>query len=164
MALNRAVHFCGVSDIKEPYPEWKAFKQQMSHKGSRNWNYGFRRLWYVFSEDITASKFWPWLELANRGRTCSFIVPGDLWIDAAGTAHVVWSEQAIKTRLRERFFSNARQRSQLNYAVVSNGQLRFRYTWMDTDEGIKGFSAEHRITQGFTLPPTAGCLFAIMWM
>ena len=142
---NRAVHFCGVSDIDEPYPEWKAFKQQMPDKGgdfngilARNWGCDFRRLWYAWSEDIASGKFRPWLELANRDKTCGFIRPGDLWIAADGAAHVVWTEQAIETRLREKFFPGAKQVYQLNYAVVSDGKVRSRRTLIETGEGISG--------------------------
>jgi hypothetical protein len=40
---NREVHVCGVSDIVEPNPAWKAFKKELTGK---DWDYDFRRLYY----------------------------------------------------------------------------------------------------------------------
>jgi hypothetical protein len=50
---NRAVHFCGVSDIVEPYPEWRACKKQLT---GNEWDYDFRRLFYTWTPDITREK------------------------------------------------------------------------------------------------------------
>ena len=42
---NRAVYFVGVSDIIQPYPEWRSFKKQLT---GQNWDYDFRRLFYTW--------------------------------------------------------------------------------------------------------------------
>src|SRR5207245_2652430 len=98
---NRAVHFCGVSDIVEPYPEWRAYKKQLT---GNEWDYDFRRLFYTWTPDITRDKFSGWIEIASRDKTCGWISPGDLWIGPDGAAHIIWTERAIDERLRPKFF------------------------------------------------------------
>ncbi len=129
---NRAVHFCGVSDIIEPYPEWRAFKKQLT--GSE-WDYDFRRLFYTWTPDITRDKFRDWVELASRDKTCGWISPGDLWVAPDGAAHVVWTERALDERLRQKFFPEARQSQALNYAVVREGKVVSRRTLLAAQEG-----------------------------
>ncbi len=64
--VNRAVYFCGVSDIPEPYPEWRAYKRQLT---GRVWDFDFRRLFFTWCKDITTGQFEPWIELSSRDRT-----------------------------------------------------------------------------------------------
>jgi len=129
---NRAVHFCGVSDIIEPYPEWRAFKKQLT---GREWDYDFRRLFYIWTPDITREKFRDWIEIASRDKTCGWISPGDLWVAPDGAAHVVWTERALDERLRQKFFPEARQSHALNYAVVREGRVVSRRTLLAAEEG-----------------------------
>ena len=75
---NRAVYFCGVSDITEPYPEWRAFKKELT---GQQWDYDFRRLFFTWCPDITTGKFSDWIEVASRDSTCGWIMPGDLGLD-----------------------------------------------------------------------------------
>ena len=65
------MHFCGVSDIVEPYPEWRAYKKQLTGK---EWDYDFRRLFYTWTPDITREKFRHWVEVASRDKTCGWII------------------------------------------------------------------------------------------
>jgi hypothetical protein len=129
---GRAVHFCGVSDIVEPYPEWRAFKKQLT--GS-DWDYDFRRLFYTWTPDITRDKFRDWVEIASRDKTCGWIMPGDLWVAPDGAAHVVWTERALDERLRQKFFPEARQSHALNYAVIREGKVVSRRTLLAAQEG-----------------------------
>jgi hypothetical protein len=132
---KRAVHFCGVSDIIEPYPEWRAFKKQLT---GQDWDYDFRRLFYTWTTDITKEPFHDWIEIASRDKTCGGIMPGDLWLDPAGAAHLVWTERALDERLRAKFFPDARQSHALNYAVVKNGRVLFRRSLVFQEEGKPG--------------------------
>ena len=132
---HRAVHFCGVSDIVEPYPEWQAYKQQLT---GNKWDYDFRRLFYTWTPDITREKFRPWVEIASRDKTCGWISVGDLWLALDGAAHMVWSERAIDERLRAKFFPDAKQSQGVNYAVVRDGQVVLRRTLMLAEEGKPG--------------------------
>lgn len=132
---NRAVHFCGVSDIIEPYPEWRAFKKTLT---GQEWDYDFRRLFYTWTPDITAEKFHDWIEISSRDKTCGWISPGDLWIAPDGAAHLVWTERAIDERLRSKFFPDARQHHFLNYAIVLKGRVTVRRQLLSAEEGKPG--------------------------
>ncbi|MHC4353972.1 MAG: hypothetical protein ACYS0H_14785, partial [Planctomycetota bacterium] len=120
---NREVHFCGVSDIIEPNPQWRAFKKEIT---GRNWDYDFRRLFYTWSPDITTDKFKPWVEIASREKTCGWIMPCDLWPAPDGDVHILWTERALDERLREKFFPAEKQSHSLKYAVVRDGKIVLR--------------------------------------
>ena len=81
MLKDRAVHFCGVSDILEPYTKWREYKKELT---GRDWDYDFRRLFYTWSDDITTGEFHSWVEIASRDDTCGWVRPSDLWIDDEG--------------------------------------------------------------------------------
>lgn len=132
MLKDRQVHFCGVSDIIEPNPQWRAYKKQLT---GREWDYDFRRLFYTWSPDITAGPFEPWVEIASREQTCGWISPGDLWVDPDGRVHILWTERAIDERLREKFFPNETQSHSLNYAVIQDGKVLSRRTLLKAEEG-----------------------------
>jgi hypothetical protein len=121
----RAVYFCGVSDIVEPNPEWRAYKQQLT---GREWDYDFRRLFYTWTPDITRTGFREWIEIASRERTCGWISPGDLWVGPDGIVHIIWTERVLDERLREKFFPEAKQSYEMNYARIRDGQIVMRKT------------------------------------
>jgi len=127
-----AVHFCGVSDIVEPYEAWRAHKREIT---GRHWDYDFRRLFYTWSPDIRSGQFADWVEISSRDATCGWITPGDLWLAPDGAVHIVWSERAIDERLRERFFPGAVQSHALNYAVLRQGQVVHRSSLVAAKEG-----------------------------
>ncbi len=129
---NRAVYFCGVSDIVEPYEAWRAFKKDLT---GREWDYDFRRLFFTWTPDIASGKFADWVEIASRDKTCGWVSPGDLWVDPEGAAHILWTERALDERLRKQFFPNAKQSHSLNYAVVRDGKIVTRRTLLQASEG-----------------------------
>jgi len=133
MLKNRAVYFCGVSDIVEPYPEWRAFKKQLT---GNEWDYDFRRLFFTWCPDITKGQFHEWVEIASRDKTCGWISPGDLWVGPDGAVHVLWSERALDERLRQKFFPDAKQSHELNYAVVRDGKVVLRRTLAQAGDGL----------------------------
>ncbi len=132
MLRNRAVHFCGVSDIVEPYARWRAYKKELT---GREWDYDFRRLFYTWTDDITSRKFEKWVEIASRDKTCGWIGPCDLHVADDGRVHVLWTERAIDPRLRTTFFPEARQSHALNYAVIVRGQVVHQQTLVRAEEG-----------------------------
>lgn len=132
MLQNRAVYFCGVSDIVEPYPEWREFKKQLT---GQQWDYDFRRLFFTWCPDITTGKFQEWIEIASRDQTCGWISPGDLWVGPEGTVHIVWTERALDERLRKKFFPEAKQSHSINYAAVRAGKVVIRRTLLAAAEG-----------------------------
>jgi len=135
---NRAVYFCGVSDIIEPYPEWRAYKKTLTGK---EWDYDFRRLYFTWTLDIASEKFHDWVEIASRDKTCGWISPGDLWVDTNGAAHLVWTERALDERLRPKFFPEEKQSHSLNYAIVMKGRVLFRRQLLLAEEGKPGLIA-----------------------
>lgn len=132
---GRAVHFFGVSDVQEPYKEWRAYKHQLTRQ---EWDYDFRRLFYTWTPDVTKEPFARWIEISSRDKTAGWISPGDLWLAPNGDVHVLWMERAIDERLREKFFPNAKQTNSLNYAVVHEGKVIHRQTLLETREGAPG--------------------------
>jgi hypothetical protein len=129
---NHAVFFCGVSDIVEPYPEWRQFKKELT---GQDWDYDFRRLFFTWSPDLTREPFRPWVEISSRDRTAGRIQPGDLWVAADGTVHVVWYERALDERLRPKFFPEARQSHGIYHASLRDGRLLHRCTLHLAEEG-----------------------------
>jgi hypothetical protein len=56
---GRPVQFCGVSDIVEPYQKWRDYKRKLT---GQEWDYDFHCLFYIWTDDITAGKFQPWVQ------------------------------------------------------------------------------------------------------
>ena len=133
-----AVHFFGIGDIVEPNPAWRDFKTELT---GRKWDYVFRRLYYSSSPDIETKPFGQWVEIASREPTAGFLWPCDLWLDTANRVHLLWTDQAIDTRLRERFFPEARQSNALNYAILEDGRIVAQKTLLKVEEGEPGLVA-----------------------
>jgi len=132
MLKDRAVYFCGVSDIIEPKKAWRDYKKELTGK---EWDYDFRRLFFTWSDDITTGKFHNWIEIASREETCGWIFPCDLWVAPDGSVHILWTERALDERLRAKFFPEAKQSHALNYAIVRNGIVEVRRTIAIAEEG-----------------------------
>ncbi|NQU23885.1 MAG: hypothetical protein HQ567_21595 [Candidatus Nealsonbacteria bacterium] len=132
---DRAVHFCGVSDIIEPYTKWRAYKKEITGRG---WDYDFRRLFYTWTDDVTSEKFHEWVEIASRDKTCGWISPGDLWAAPDGRVHILWTDRATDLRLREKFFPQVKQTHALNYAIVRRGKVISQRTLAEGGEGLSG--------------------------
>jgi hypothetical protein len=132
MLKEKAVYFCGVSDIIEPKKAWREYKRELTGK---EWDYDFRRLFFTWNNDITKEEFQPWIEIASREATCGWISPCDLWVDQDGLVYLLWNERAIDERLREKFFPETKQSHALNYAIVRNGKIEVRKTIASADEG-----------------------------
>lgn len=146
---DRAVYFCGVSDIVEPYPEWREFKRKLT---GREWDYDFRRLFYTWCEDIARGEFAPWVEISSRDKTAGWITPCDLWVASPDVVHILWTERAIDERLRPVFFPDAKQSYELCWAVVSGGKVVRRTTILQAEEGgpaeIPGIARFHHTPDG----------------
>ncbi len=132
MLRERAVYFCGVSDIMEPNTEWRQFKKKLT---GRDWDYDFRRLFFTWSDDITTGEFHPWIEIASREKTGGHIFPCDLWVDSEKRVHLLWTERALDERLRAEFFPEARQSHALNYAILGDGKILSRRSLVLAEEG-----------------------------
>lgn len=129
---GRAVYFCGVSDIVEPYAAWRQFKQELT---GQKWDYDFRRLFFTWCEDISGGRFQDWVEVASRDRTCGWIMPCDLHVAPDGRVFLLWTERALDERLRPRFFPEARQSVALNGAILEKGTVVRRFAVQEWREG-----------------------------
>ena len=134
MLKNRAVHFCGVSDIVEPNSKWREYKRELT---GREWDYDFRRLFYTWSDDIESGEFHEWVEIASRESTCGGVQPCDLWIGDDDRVHILWTEKAIDERLRDKFFPDAKQSHALNYAILEAGKIVHQRSLVLAEEGGK---------------------------
>lgn len=130
--VDRAVYFCGVSDILEPYPEWREYKRALT---GRDWDYDFRRLFYTWCEDITTRKFHPWVEISSRDKTAGWITPCDLWVESPGRVHLLWIERAIDERLRPKFFPEEKQSYELRLGLVTGDRLEKLVVLHRAEEG-----------------------------
>ena len=54
---------------------------------------------------------------------------------------MVWEESALDSRLRDKFFPNETQRTELNYVVIREGRIETRRTLLRSDEGKSNFVA-----------------------
>jgi hypothetical protein len=129
---NRAVHFCGTSDIVEPNEKWRAFKKQLT---GQEWDYTFRRLFYTWTTDITREKFRDWTELANVDQDGGGITLGDLWLSPDDAVYLLWTERAIDERLRRDFFPQEKQKHSLIWGVLRDGKIVSRRILLEAVEG-----------------------------
>ncbi|MFA6111396.1 MAG: hypothetical protein WDA75_21780, partial [Candidatus Latescibacterota bacterium] len=132
---RRAAHFFGVGDIVEPVAAWRQAKHEIT---GRDWDYVFRRLFYAWSPDITREPFGPWLEVADLDATAGHLRNGDLHVDEAGMAHLVWTATSVDVRLRDRFFPGQAVVQSLEYAAVRAGKVLTRRTLARVEEGEDG--------------------------
>ena len=135
---DRAVHFFGIGDIVEPVSEWRDFKTELT---GRKWDYVFRRLYYTYTADIENEAFGQWIEIAFREDSAGFLWPCDMWLDRERKVHLLWTDQAIDPRLRDRFFPDARQSHSLNYAVILDGRIVEQRELVSSKEGEPGLVA-----------------------
>jgi len=132
---DRAVWFCGVSDIVEPYDAWRRYKRELT---GRKWDYDFRRLFFTWSDDIATGKFEEWVEVSSRDKTAGHIFPCDLHVARNGDVFVLWYERAIDERLRAKFFPQAKQRYSLEYAILRRGEIVRRTALVEGGEAVEG--------------------------
>jgi hypothetical protein len=147
----------GVGDIVEPNEAWRAHKKKLT---GQEWDYVFRRLYYTWTPDITKEPFRAWVEFANREATAGQIRANDLSIGRDGSVHLLWTEQALDERLRNKFFPDARQSHALNYAVLREGKVVLRKTLLQSSDEKPGLVVS---LARFHLTPDDR-LFAVMYV
>ena len=132
---DRAVHFCGVSDVPEPYKKFKDAKQAAR---PRSLDFDFRRLFYTWTPDIANEDFGGWVEVSSRDATCGLLKPMDLCIRDDGGVHLIWTEQALDTDIRERFYPDEKQSWALMYALLRDGVVLKKHALRLKEEGSTG--------------------------
>ena len=148
---DRAAHFLGVGDIVEPVEEWRQAKFELT---GRKWDYVFRRLFYAHTPDICKEPFGEWLELANFDATAGRISSGDIWVDAAGTAHLIWLGTSADERLRDRFFPDQDIAHCLEYLTLRDGGVVQRRTLAriaENEDGLRPNLARFHVLEDGSL-------------
>ncbi len=129
---DRAAYVLGISDIIEPVKAWREYKRELT---GQEWDYDFRRLFFTWTPDILHTPFAPWVEIASRERTGGHVDNLDIWVAPDGAAHMLWSEQSLDARLREKFFPGERLTYSLERCVVRGGKVVARETLVKAGEG-----------------------------
>ena len=130
---DRSAHVLAIGDIVEPVKEWQAYKFE---KSGRQWDYVFRRLFYTYAADITKSDFVEPIEVDNLDATAGHIRNLDLWIDAEGSAHILYLKQTVQSKvMRDRFFPDVAMNTSLEYMVIRDGKIVKRSTLLKGGEG-----------------------------
>ena len=130
---GRAVHFCGVSDIVEPYAEVAGVQEEADRPAiGTTTSAGCST---PGRDDITTRQ----VPAVGRDRQprqdLRLDHPGDLWLAPDGAVHLLWTERAIDERLREEFFPDEKQSHTLHYAVLREGKVVSRSTLLKAEEG-----------------------------
>lgn len=130
---NRGAHVLAIGDIVEPNAEWRAYKRE---KTGREWDYIFRRLFYTWTPDIAATDFAEPLELENVDSTGGHIRNLDLWLGPGESVHVLYLKVPVQSALlRDKFFSEMKMVTSLEYAVLRKGQVVRREALLKGGEG-----------------------------
>jgi len=142
---NKAGHILAIGDIVEPNEEWRSYKLE---KTGASWDYVFRRLFYVWSPDVTKKDFSEPIEVDELEATAGYILNLDLWIDNEGQAHLLYLKQTVQSPvMRDKFFPNLPITKSLEYVVINNGEIVKRTTLFKGGEGasteIPGYARFH---------------------
>jgi hypothetical protein len=131
---GRAAHVLAIGDIVEPVAEWRTYKHEQTQ---REWDYVFRRLFYAWSPDISASGFAEPLEVENLEATAGHITNLDLWIGPDGEAHLLYATTPVQSPLmRDRFFPDVKLVTSLVHTVVRGGAVASREVIAEGGEGL----------------------------
>ena len=113
-----------VSDIVEPNAAWRELKRR--HTG-RDWDYDFRQLFFGHTPALGETPFSPILTFASRDETAGMVRNEDLWIDAAGDAHVLYTDHSVWHRfVRDELFPEVPMTVSLKYARIHDGAVAER--------------------------------------
>ena len=125
---ERAVHFLGNS----AFDQW----ERMPDVGDshRQWGPRFRKLYYTWSDDITAGQFSDWIEIDNCYKTGGWLFSCDLHLADNGDVHMLWHENPIHPTLRNERFPDIKRIWALKYAVVRRGEVVWRRTLLSGGE------------------------------
>ena len=136
VALRKgAAHVLAIGDIVEPNEEWRKLKAE---KTGAKWDYVFRRLFYTYTPALENKPFAEPIEVANVDNTGGHITNLDLFIDAAGNAHLLYLVQPYANAIiREKYFPQSEANAYLEYAVIKDGQVLSRRTLAETSKDGK---------------------------
>jgi len=132
--VDRACHVLAIGDVVEPVEEWRKWKRE---KTGREWDYVFRRLFYVWNPNIATSQFREPLEIDNVDATAGHISNYDVWVDREGAAHLLYRKTTVaNAELRDRFLPGVKSVNSLEHCVVRDGKVVSRETLVAGGEGV----------------------------
>jgi hypothetical protein len=127
-----AAHVLAVGDIVEPVAEWRKWKFEQS---GREWDYVFRRLFYVWTPAVASQGFGDVVEIVNVDATAGHIQNLDLWLAPDGSAHVLYLKRRVATRaMRDRFFPDVPLTVSLEHCVVEKGRVVSERTLLSAED------------------------------
>lgn len=129
-----AVYVLANSDEHEPNEAWAAYKREFT---GREWDYDFRQLFFTWTPDITSIDFSQTLTVFSRDDISGYVRNLDMWIDAAGDAHLLFLDRtAYYAFVRDRFFPGMPITTALKYARVHRGRVVERQTLLEAVEDM----------------------------
>jgi hypothetical protein len=130
---NEAAHVFAVGDVMEPIAEWRKWKFEQS--GGRQWDYIFRRLFYVTNPAIASRQFGDIVEVDNVDQTAGYLRNLDLWLAKDGGAHVLYLKRNVASAaMRDKFFPGLAIKDSLVHAVIRGGRVEQRRTLIEGGE------------------------------
>ncbi|MCX5658996.1 MAG: hypothetical protein NTW19_04650 [Planctomycetota bacterium] len=130
---DKAVHIFGASDIQEPDAELNKFKFELT---KNKWDYVFCRVFHAWTPDITREPFRPWVEVASQEATRGTLLACDLFRAADGVMHLLWHEQTVDTRLKAKFFPEAKPWMRLMHARMRDGRVEASAPIIEGEMGV----------------------------
>ncbi len=138
---NRAAAVMAIGDIVEPVEEWRKLKFE---KLRSQWDYVFRRLFYTYTEDIKKSDFVAPVEIDTVEKTAGHIQNLDLYIDEAGTTHLLYLKRPHQySFIRDKYFPGQPMTAHLEHVVVKGGEVISRKTLAETPQGSNGLEPSY---------------------
>jgi len=139
-----------VGDIVEPVEEWRKFKHE---KTGREWDYAFRRLFYVYNPDIAHRQFLNPVEIDSVDTTAGHISNYDIWIDREGSAHLLYAKTTVQSvEMRDRFFPGTPIVTSLEHCIVTKNKVARRESLITGGEGagseVPGVARFHSTPDG----------------
>lgn len=131
---GRAAYIFAVSDIVEPNHDWLERKREIT---GQQWDFEFRQLYYTYTPDIASEDFSPILTVAFRDETAGLLRNQDMWIDADGQAHVVYTDRNVwYPFVRDKFFPDLPTQVALKYCRISDGKVTARRVLLECREDL----------------------------
>jgi len=118
---DRRLNIIAISDIDEPNSEWMAYKREFA---GIPWDYDFRKLHFVYSEDIARGKFNEPVVIESVDNPAGHIKHFDLYVDDDNVAHVVYiSRNLCKPFMRDKFWPDQVLTSTLKVVRIKEGKI-----------------------------------------
>lgn len=118
---NNSAHIFGVSDVIEPVLEWKEYKQEITGK---KWDYDFRNLYYIYSNDIYRDGLSDAMIIDSREETCGYMFNLDICVDDSGQCHMLYKSKSIWHEfIRDKFFPDVDFDAALHYCKIKDGKI-----------------------------------------